>query len=238
MEPTSTGSKYTIPAAIIVAGLLIAGAVYMKDRLPAPQTANDPTKDVVIAPVSKNDHIMGNPNADIVVVEYSDLECPFCKLFHETMHKIMDEYGKNGTVAWVYRNFPIQQLHPKALKEAEASECAAALGGNDAYWKFIDRVFAITPSNNGLDPTELPKIAKGIGLDQKQFSDCLNGGTYTERINNNVAAAIATIPQAELGTPYSYVLLKNGDHYPIRGNQPYEVVKQVIDTILQTPQSN
>ncbi len=105
-----------------------------------------------LKPVSLDEHITGNPNAKIVVVEYSDLECPFCKMFQNTMQQII---GENPDVAWVYRHYPIPQLHPKAFHESEASECAWEQGGNDAFWKYIDHIHQITPSNNGLDVKEL-----------------------------------------------------------------------------------
>ncbi|OGI95322.1 hypothetical protein A2917_02025 [Candidatus Nomurabacteria bacterium RIFCSPLOWO2_01_FULL_42_17] len=101
-----------------------------------------------IRPITSDDHILGNANARIVIVEYSDLECPFCKVFHNTMHQVVEKSG--GNVAWVYRHYPIPQLHSKAFHEAEATECAWEQKGNDGFWKYIDKLFEITPSNNGL----------------------------------------------------------------------------------------
>ena len=114
--------------------------------------------------VDENDHVLGNSNAPITIIEFSDTECPVCKKFHETMQKIMDEYGKDGEVKWVYRHFPLDQIHSKARKEAEATECANEIGGNEKFWEYINKIYEITPSNNGLDPAELLKIAKSIGL--------------------------------------------------------------------------
>ncbi len=104
-------------------------------------------------PVTSDDHIVGNINAKIIIVEYSDLECPFCKVFHNTMHQVVEQ--SNGDVAWVYRHYPIAQLHPKAFREAEATECAWAQKGNEGFWKYIDKLFETTPSNNGLLESEL-----------------------------------------------------------------------------------
>lgn len=103
--------------------------------------------------VSSDDHILGNVSAKIIVIEYSDLECPFCKVFHNTMHQVVEK--SNGDVAWVYRHYPIPQLHPKAFREAEATECAWEQKGNDGFWKYTDKLFEITPSNNGLDEAKL-----------------------------------------------------------------------------------
>jgi len=115
-------------------------------------------------PVTALDHIRGNPDAKVVMVEYSDTECPFCKVFHATMQQVMNDYGKDGRVAWVYRHFPIDSLHSKARKEAEAMECAYDQGGDEKFWSFTDRLYEVTTSNNGLDPNELYNIAKYVGL--------------------------------------------------------------------------
>lgn len=108
---------------------------------------------VPINPVTLDDHIIGDINAKIIIVEYSDFECPFCKVFHKTMHEVIKNSG--GEVAWVYRHFPIPGLHPKAFHEAEATECAWEQKGNDGFWKYADKIFDITPSNNGLLESQL-----------------------------------------------------------------------------------
>lgn len=111
--------------------------------------------EATVAPVVPSEHIFGNANAEIFIVEYSDLECPFCKRFHETMVKVMAQYEKGAQVAWVYRHFPLDAIHSKARKEAEATECATELGGNDMFWKYANKLMEITPSNNQLDPKVL-----------------------------------------------------------------------------------
>jgi protein-disulfide isomerase len=107
---------------------------------------------VEMRPVNTDDHILGNKDAQIIIVEYSDFECPFCKVFHKTMHEVVE---KNSDIAWVYRHYPIVQLHPNASREAEASECAWEQKGNDGFWKYADKLFEITPSNNGLLESQL-----------------------------------------------------------------------------------
>jgi len=91
--------------------------------------------------ISEKDHVRGNRSAKIKLVEYSDFECPFCQRFHLTAKQVLDEYGND--VAWVYRHFPLDQLHPKARPTAEASECVYELGGDEAFWKFTDEVFGV-----------------------------------------------------------------------------------------------
>jgi protein-disulfide isomerase len=115
-------------------------------------------------PVSPTDHIRGNPNAKVIIVEYSDTECPFCKNFHTTMKQIMAKYQADNTVAWVYRHSPLTQLHPRAEHEAQALECAWAQGGEEKFWAYTDRIYEVTTSNNTLDPLQLPLIAAYVGL--------------------------------------------------------------------------
>lgn len=93
-----------------------------------------------LPPVTAADHLDGPVGAPITIIEYSDLDCPFCKRFHETMNQVKAEYGDQ--VAWVYRHLPLLSLHPNAGLLAEATECVAELGGNDKFWDFLDRVFA------------------------------------------------------------------------------------------------
>jgi len=95
-------------------------------------------EDINLSPITKDDHLMGSENSEIIIVEYSDIDCPFCKRFHPTMEKIVKEFS--GQVAWVYRHFPIDELHPEARKKAEISECIADLKGEEAFWKYLESV--------------------------------------------------------------------------------------------------
>ena len=254
-SPSKTASQsnnYMMPLAVVVAGVLIAGAVIYSSgkNTNAPTVAGNnavanqqpfkgdtgplPQEDTgsldQMAAISANDHIRGNPDAPIKIVEYSDTECPFCKRFHDTMKQVMDEYGKSGKVAWVYRQFPLIQLHPKAPKEAEALECANELGGSDKFWAYTDRLYEVTPSNNGLDSTELPKIAQYVGLNVNKFNTCLNSGKYAQHVEQDAQNAQAT---GGNGTPWSIVVAKNGKKYPLSGAQPYASVKALIEQALQ-----
>jgi protein-disulfide isomerase len=134
-------SPLTIPGAIIIAAAINAVAlIYVYKPAPAPVAQNTPTQkeqkvEITLSPITAADHIVGNPNAAIRIVEFSDPSCPFCKTFHPTMKKIIVEYGPTGKVAWVYRSFPLDKpdaqgriLHPNAGHESQAFECAASLG--------------------------------------------------------------------------------------------------------------
>jgi protein-disulfide isomerase len=108
-----------------------------------------------IPPITDKDHIFGNRNADLLIVEYSDPECPFCKRFDATMNQVMDQYQASNKVAWVYRHFPLDSIHPKSRHESEALECANEIGGNAKFWEYVKVLFKVTPGNDGLDPTLL-----------------------------------------------------------------------------------
>ena len=238
-------SNFAVPMAIIIAGALVAGAVYfnrgsgengVQNNLAVKDNAALTAKENNVKAVSSADHIRGNPNAKVKVIEFSDPECPFCKRFHYTMNQIIDEYGKSGQVAWVYRHFPLDQpdangyiLHPKAGKESQALECANEQGGSVKFWEYLDRLFEITPSNNGLDLAELPKIAEYVGLDKTKFNQCLESGKYAKRVTDDQADGVNS---GARGTPYSVVVAVNGKKFVINGALPYANVKAVIDQAL------
>lgn len=92
-----------------------------------------------LEPLSEDEHIRGNKDAPIALVEYSDYECPYCQFFHITGKKLIQDYGDK--VFWVYRHLPIEQSHPESPKKAEAAECVAELAGNDAFWSFSDTLY-------------------------------------------------------------------------------------------------
>ncbi|MDQ5958133.1 MAG: Thioredoxin-like fold protein [Patescibacteria group bacterium] len=208
------------PVAVILAGLIIAGAVIYGNYNDNPSISEG--TDGFIAkkfiPIDETDHVRGNAIAKLAVVEYSDLECPYCKIFHQTMNEIIATDGT--TIAWSYRHFPIDSLHQKAYSEAVASECATMLGGHSAFWKFIDEVFAVTPSNDGLDPAELPKIAQKIGLDVGKFSTCLKDEATKSRVNADYDSGIAIGVD---GTPFVLIAVKNGPAYPIFQIEPASI---------------
>lgn len=134
---------------------------------------------------STRDHIYGNPNAKISLIEYSDFECPFCKRFHLTAKQLVDVSG--GKVNWVYRHFPLAFHNPGAQKQAEASECANALGGNKAFWKYADAIYERTKSNgDGFPLNNLVPLAKEIGLDERIFQTCLESEKYMPRVKEDL----------------------------------------------------
>lgn len=228
--------KLYIPIAIIVAGIFVGGAIYMANKsvpkqvLVATQSANQTMQAGSMRPVSSSDHILGNPNANVIIVEYSDTECPFCKSFYSTLQQIMSTYGKDGTVAWVYRHFPIVDLHSKAPKESEATECANELGGSDIFWKYLTEIYNTTQSNDTLDPKQLPKIASDVGLNVNDFNTCLASGKYTAKVQADYDDAVKSGGQ---GTPHNILVTRDGGKLPIEGEATYDNLKNTIDLLLK-----
>ena len=228
MEQTQQ-NKFLIPLAIVVAGTLIAGAIYFGGGTTVSTNTDTGPGETEVTPVNEKDHVLGSRSAELFIIEYSDTECPFCKSFHGTMKQVLQTYGSR--VAWVYRHLPIPQLHARAIKEAEATECAAEQGGNTAFWRYIDEVFDRTSSNDSLDPKELPKIAADIGLDVAAFNTCLNSGKYEEQIKKSIEEGYNA---GARGTPYSVIVDQNGEVKDvINGAEPLELVKTKIDALLK-----
>ena len=191
-----------------------------------------------VVAVSASDHILGSAHPKITLIEYSDLECPFCKNFDSTMNKVIQNYGDR--VAWVYRHFPLDcvdntsddctPLHPKARHEAVASECAFEQGGNDAFWQYMTRVFAITPSNNRLDPAQLTSIAQDMNLKMDTFNTCLSTDKYASVVSTDAKEGLKSKVQ---GTPETLIVDQLGNTYTIAGAYPYEVVSGAIDRLVK-----
>ena len=194
---------------------------------PAEDTGLEDTTAINLAAVTDADWIRGSRDAKVTIVEFSDTECPFCKRFHDTMLQVLKEY--DGKVNWVYRHYPLEQLHPKAPKEAEALECAGELAGNDGFWKYADRLYEVTPSNNDLPAEQLPQIAKEIGLTVDAFQACIASGKYADKVQNHVDQATAA---GGRGTPYS-IIISGESRIPINGALPITQVRSLIDPLVQ-----
>jgi protein-disulfide isomerase len=191
--------------------------------------ANEKAKKVRRVSASR-DHVYGNPNAPVSLIEYSDFECPFCKRFHATANEIVDAYG--GKVNWVYRHFPLSMHNPGAQKEAEASECVAQLGGNDAFWKFANAIYARTKSNgNGFPLDQLVPLGKEIGLDEKQLKECIDAAKYASRVQEDLDEGIQV---GITGTPANFLLRNDTGEVILKvGAQPSDAIKPDIDKLLR-----
>lgn len=225
-----------IPASIFLASVFMSVALIVtaggdgSDRMPGyAGGAFFPTQEPEnVRPVTERDNIFGDINAPIQIIEFSNFECVFCKPFHSVMHQIAEEY--EGKVAWVFRHFPFDSNHPKARIEAEASECVADLGGNEAFWVFIERIFLETPSNNMLDLTLLPEFAEMAGVNKNEFDECLRSGRFAKRVQEDVFDAVNS---GIIGSPSAIMVVEDIFYVPIVGNQSYENMKRFVERALE-----
>ncbi|MBU1705606.1 DsbA family protein, partial [Patescibacteria group bacterium] len=223
-------------AAILVLGtigFIILGSCLLKGGCALPGQAadnnpivvNDPADTVDTQPagipiVTEDDYILGDPNAPITVIEYSDIECPFCERFHPNAQQTVNEYP--GQVRWVFRHFPLS-FHPQAEPAANAAECAGEQG---KFYEFISIMFG---DQESLGMDFFKQTATKLGLKMTQFNDCLESEKYIAKIRTQAQGGAAAGVE---GTPGSFVIGADGGAVPIRGALPYESVKQIIDSLL------
>lgn len=191
-----------------------------KFEAPKQAVVNQDTGIEFVQPHSE-DYVKGNPDAKVTLVEYSDIDCPFCQRFHGTIGQILEAYPNDVNV--VFRHFPLTQLHPDAATKAAASECVGELGGNDAFWSYLDVLF-----NNKTAVSGLAQAAGQVGVDQTAFQECLDSGKYDAKI---AASTQEATKAGARGTPYS-ILTDGTQTIPVNGALPFEQVKPQIDSLL------
>ncbi len=177
----------------------------------------------------RNDYVLGNPDAKVVVVEFTDFQCPFCRRFHhQTFPLLKENYIDKGLVKWVVKNFPLR-FHQFAFPAARGLVCAGELGGRDAFWKYYFKIFNVEM----LNPSSPAQVAEEIGLDREKFGRCLD----SEEVKDKVAESMRYGSAIGIrGTPTFIIGKDNGDGTMtgemVVGAQPYEVFKNKIDSLL------
>jgi protein-disulfide isomerase len=170
-----------------------------------------------VPPINNDDYVFGKKDAKVVIIEYTDFECPYCARHYDTAKKIKETYGNK--IAFVTRNYPLS-FHPQAQKAAEASECAGEQG---KFWQMYDVLFEANKAKN-MSVDTWKAEAKKMGLNTKKFNDCLDSGKYAEKVADEMeAGAYAGVS----GTPATFI---NGEL--ISGALPFETFKQIIDQLL------
>lgn len=203
------------------------------NSLSAPQAPEDNSAPVKVS--VDDDPVLGNKNAPVTLIEFSDYECPFCKkYFTETYPQVKKDYIDTGKVKMVFRDLPLG-FHQNAPKEAEAAECARKQGGDSVYFKYHDQIFTKTTSNGtGLALDQLPVIAKGLGLNTGKFQQCLDSGEFKNEVEKDLADAGKV---GASGTPTFFIGKSTGDGeidgIKVVGAQPYSAFKTIIDELLK-----
>lgn len=196
----------------------------------APEAPSDPVKISV-----DDDPVLGDKNAPVTIIEFSDYECPFCKRhFDQTLPELVKNYIDTGKAKLVFRDLPLSFHDPLATKQAIAANCAREQGTDETYFKIHDAIFKATTSNgSGMTMDQLYGLANTIGIDQAVFKSCIDTDKYKEEVAKDLADAGSI---GASGTP-SFVIGKSTDSGEIEGQllvgaQPFAAFKTIIDEKL------
>lgn len=239
------------PISILIAAVIISGAILYSRSRPAnqgtsagiagqpnlaaadQQLGHQPSRG--LNQVSTDDDpVLGDKNAPLTIVEFSDFECPFCKRsFDQLLPELKKNYIDSGKLKLVYRDFPLS-FHANAHKEAEAAECARSQGDDTTYFKFHDQIFTRTTSNGaGLALSQLPVIARDLNLNVSQFQQCLDSGKFGDEVDKDITDGTAA---GVSGTPSWFIgrSSKNGviNSKLVVGAQPFATFKVIMDEEL------
>jgi protein-disulfide isomerase len=172
--------------------------------------------------------LLGRADAPVTLVEFSDYQCPYCRMFFwETFPTLKREYIDTGKLRYVFRDYPLDQMHPQARKAAEAAHCAGEQG---RYWEMHDLLFQ---NQQALAAPQLRERARNLGLDGATFDTCLESAKYTARVTEGQSSGAAA---GVRGTP-GFIVAKTqpGDSVegtPLRGAQPVDTFRKLIDELL------
>ena len=214
-----------------------AGQLAQASSAPTQAIAPQPTEDTSPKQVSVDDDpVLGDKNAPVTLIEFSDYECPFCKRHYDQVYgQIKKDYIDTGKVKLVYRDFPLSFHDPMATKEAVAANCAREQGGDSTYFKFHDEIFKRTTSNgNGLSDDKVKTIASDLGLDTTSFNSCYDAQKLKDEVTKDIADGSAG---GVSGTPGFFIGKSSPDGKitgtPLVGAQPYAAFKTIIDQQLK-----
>ena len=209
-------STFILLAVVIVGGFSMFtgdGSGKVVDVPSQPVAAPSPSQ---VSADADDDARIGSPNAPVEIIEFSDFQCPFCGRVVPTMKQIVEEYGDKVTI--VYRDFPLDSIHPLATPAAMAAECVREKGGDEAFFEYHDKIF---DNQQSLSDSNLKKWGQELGYD---IESCLDSQKYLSEVKNDLSDAQAA---GGRGTPYFVI---NGK--PLSGAQPFGAFKQVIDAEL------
>ena len=248
-QPQKTGEPLNknlamICGTIILASILISGTILYINAKPSNKnnvvingnnqpTKNQPTGSVKVS--IDDDPVLGNKNAPVTLIEFSDFQCPFCRSFwRDTLPQIQKDYIDTGKVKFVYRDFPLVSIHPAAAPAAEAAECAEDQG---KFLAMHDKIFQEQDKQGQgtvqFTADDLKKWAAQIGLNASQFNSCLDSRKYKSEVEKDTADGSSA---GVTGTP-AFFLGKSNSSGTIEGTlvsgaQPFSAFKVIIDEML------
>lgn len=221
-QTRSSGNKLMLPVSIVIAGVLIAGAIMYK---PGQTSYTASAGDTLDATLSVDDDIvLGDANAPVTLIIFGDYQCPFCKKQNDEVEsRLRSEYVDTGKVKMVFRDFPLENIHPEAKPAAIAAQCAGAQG---KYWQYHDELFKRQDLLSG-SSFNYELGAKNVGVaDLAAFKACLTDPAVKAEVEKDLKDGVAL---GIRGTPASFI----GNVY-IEGAYPYEAFKETIEEQLKT----
>lgn len=195
-------------------------------------SSNNPVTPSRVQISIENDLSLGDMNAPVVLVEFIDFQCQFCRRFYtETLGELEKEYIETGKVLLVVKNFPIESIHPAAQKASEAVECA---NDQDLWIEMHDKIYdeqnEIGIGTIQFTVNDIKSWATEIGLVSDIFNECLDSSKYAQKVQQDFEEGI---PLGITGTPYFFIGTPNLGYATIVGAQPYSVFKQFIEYELE-----
>lgn len=218
---------WLIPGAIIIAGAILAVALYNHRVSAIPGSVEGDVS--MVRPVSPDDHIIGNPQAPVTLITYADIDSSHTKTFNATLQQLMSEYASGGQVAWVYRHLPLIDQHVYAAQHAQAAECAASVGGAGMFWRFIDALNAQAPGTQQFNPRDYGAVVSALGILPQGFEQCLDDRTFEKRVADDFTNGMAA---GAGGSPFSVLLVRGLPPVTIDGAVPYDDMKRILDEAI------
>lgn len=217
---------FVLVTAIVGSGIFLSDRLSSGSRFVHEQQERQSLR-LQLLEVSENDHIIGDRDAPVKLIQYSDSDCPFCKRLISTLENVSNNYS--GDVVWIYRHSQLS-IYPNSIKEAEAMECAFQQRGEEIFFAYRSAMYDIKLTGNSLQDREtLVSIAQTFGLDEVAFYECLVEERFREKVDqerlNGAAAGVGRVP-------YTFIISPSGTIYEVVGNKPYHIYTQLIDIAL------
>lgn len=213
------GCWISVAIVLILLAIVIGYFIFLVQQNIKDLDNDSVNQSAVVTPETTDDPFKGDENAKVVIVEFSDFECPFCLQAFPIVREVMSTYGDQ--IKFIYRDFPDTVSHPNAQKAAEAGECAHEQG---KFWEMHDKMF-ININYSGLSVPALKQYAQEIRLDTESFNKCLDEGRYEYEVLQDIADGYLLGVDA---TPTFFI-----DGHRIAGVIPLEEFKEAIDLGLE-----
>ncbi|MBN2045393.1 MAG: DsbA family protein [Anaerolineales bacterium] len=214
---TSTAALMALLPVMFLAGLFVGYQVWATPTIEVSAAADTAAQKFDI-PIYEDDAVLGSADTPVTIIEFSDYQCPYCRQYHnETFDRILAEYG--DVVQYVYKDLPLEQLHPEAVPAANAAHCA---GEQDSFWEYHDLLFS---NQQGFGFDAYIAYANSLELDMPAFVECLEENRYLDTIDRDIQILVNL--NAPLSTPTFFI---NGQY--LAGAQPFSEFARLIEAEL------